>query len=284
MIGCDFIEASFDSNKTDTYKLSILAGMDSFAFMVVDAQGGVQLAKKISLDNPSGDAIVFGRLFNGLLAAHPWLTLPYDRVRFAWFSSLFTLVPQRLYVEAAKGEYFRHLTRAVGSGDVFLDHQLSRLSATGVFALDKGLQFLVALHFPQAQVFPFSAVYLDALLSLPVTTNRPRLFVYLTRKHLLLTVLDGSQLRLHNYFSLSGENDLLYYCLLVIKQFGMNPDTDPVYVSGDVNGDHAGFRLLSAYVSRLDFVRHPFSATFGPEGRQLPLSPLFDLLCVSHHE
>lgn len=283
MIGYDFIEASFDSKKTDTCKLSILAGMDSFAFMVHSAAGELQLAKKVSLDNPTGDPMVFGRLFNQLMSNHAWLSLPWERVVLAWFSPLFTLVPNNLLVSEDKSLYFRNLTKEVGTDDLLFEHKLSRLAATGVFALNKGLHFLLSLPFPQARILPFSAAYLDALLSLPLAGRSLRLFVHLHHKYLVLTLLEGSQLRLHNYYMLSGENDLLHYCLLAMKQFDMRPDTDPVYVSGYSGGDHSGFRLLTAYLSHLQPIEYPFSTTFGPQGSRIPLSQLFDLLCVSHH-
>ncbi|MDP4820260.1 MAG: hypothetical protein NWR67_04595, partial [Saprospiraceae bacterium] len=65
--------------------------------------------------------------------------------------------------------------------------------------------------------------------------------------------------------------------------FDMRPDTDPVYVSGYSGGDHSGFRLLTAYLSHLQPIEYPFSTTFGAQGSRIPLSQLFDLLCVSHH-
>lgn len=283
MIGYDFIEASFDSKKTDTCKLSILAGMDSFAFMVHSAAGELYLAKKFVWDNPTGDAMVFGRFFNQVMSSQSWLGLPWEQVVIAWFSPLFTLVPNSLFVSKDKSLYFKHLTKAVGTEDLLLEHGLSRLGATGVFALDKGLHFLLSLHFPQARILPFSAAYLDALLSLPLTTRRLCLFVHLYDEYLVLTLLDGSELRLHNHYRLSGENDLLHYCLLAMKQFDMQPETDPVYVSGYSGGEHPGLRPLSAYLSQLQPIEHPFSTIFGPQGRRIPLAQLFDLLCISHH-
>lgn len=281
MIQYDFIEASFDSKNTDTCKLSILAGVDSFAFMVQSSEQRVLLARRIIFDEGPVDAIRFGRKFNQLIQEYELLRLPYAQVRIAWFRPVFTLIPNRLFQPSAKAVYFRHLSSDVSREDLLLENHLSRLPATGVFPIDKGLHFLFSLHYPECKLLHFSSAFIESVLSMPVATNRPRLFVYVQDSYALLTLLDGSQLKLHNYFSLSGENDLLYYCLLVMKQFGLNPESDPVYLSGQIDADNAAFRLLAAYISGLHFINHRFSATFGPKGSEVPVPLLFDLLCVA---
>lgn len=281
MIQYDFIEASFDSKNTDTCKLSILAGMDSFAFMVQSAAREVLLARKIIFEEGPADAIRFGRRFNELMQQHDALRMPYGQVKIAWFGPVFTLIPNRLFQQSAKAVYFRHLSSAVAKDDVLLENALKRLSATGVFPINKGLDFLFSLHYPDSKLLHFSTAFIDGILSLPVSTNRPRLFVYVMDSFAMLTLLDGSQLKLHNYFNLTGENDLLYYCLLVMKQFGLNPDSDPVYLAGQIDADKPAFSLLAAYISGLHFINHRFSATFGPKGIGLPVPLLFDLLCVA---
>lgn len=281
MIQYDFIEASFNPQETDTYKLSILAGVDSFAFIIKNARQEIVAASSRTLEGVGSDPVHFGRYFNQLLQETQLLRRSYAETRVVWLSPLFTLIPNRLFLPEEKLTYFAHLSPGPAAADLLFDSKMTRLQATAVYPLDKGLHFLFTLCFPGCRVTHFSIPYLEALLSLPVATIRPRLYVYVNKEKVWLTLIDGSELRLHNAFSLTGDNDLLYYCLLVMKQFKLNPEADPVYLSGQLAAENPAFRLLAAYLSNLHFVKHRFSATMGPEGNKIPLPLIFDLLCIA---
>jgi len=81
-----------------------------------------------------------------------------------------------------------------------------------------------------------------------------------------------------NRFSYKSENDLLYFCLLVMEENQMVPETDRFIITGSLLPGSMGMEKLSRYLGAMEFARPIHSIPFEKEFEVLKHHNYFDLM------
>ena len=241
-------------------KLSILIGVDSVVFGVLDTDARLRAAHWVA--RPAEAKTGLAGLLRGLPAAYPVLGYAYDQTHIAVDSYFLTLTPQRL-AEPGNDRLFLQQQSPLPD-DLYVGHALSpderlRLS----YGYPAATKVWLDQQYGGIATQPFAAVLLDGIDRLAATTQR--LYLHVQDQRLHLTFADGTQLIYHNRFPFQTAKDFLYYVLLIYDQFGLSPESVPVYLSGTILPDGELYQLLFRYVRHLHLAAPPEGITFGDD-------------------
>lgn len=250
-VSFEFIEAGFSGQIDPENKLSILYGMDSFAWMVSDRSNRIWLLKECELESPEE--------LPGLFAREASLQTPYREVRRALIHPKHTFIPRRLFREGEKETYLQHLTPVLPE-DELLTNELPALDTVNVFLHPAVLSRAMA-HLPGAQeVQHLSSVLLRAIHGQGIAADEPHLHAHFLRESIWLGALENAQLKYCNLFPARSPEDAVYYVLLLYDHMGVSPARLPLHISGRIDPAGLYFQALSPYLTEPRLSDAPFPA------------------------
>lgn len=271
MINFDITEYSFSKKDTDQYQLSILYGVDSFAYIIRDGKANVLALREYYWPE-------------GKRGTSPWdedhkLQCHYRLVNVAFGNGVFCMVPQRLFREAEKLTYLAHLSQVDPASTVFSDN-LSQHQAELVYQVDEALVNEVTEHFSYAQKKNLHTVLLEAMRSHAATQTSYHLAAHVSQKQVLIYAFDRTNLMLANAYTYRSAQDFIYYVLLVYDQLGIKASEAPLYLSGRVVEDSEIYRLLHRYVQTFSFLPAN-NLNRGPQLERYPGYFFYDLYALA---
>lgn len=141
------------------------------------------------------------------------------------------------------------------------------------FGLTKEQYEVLERNFPTTTIHHISSIYASYWKVLDqnifhLDINKSSICIYHQTK-------DGFQF--YNQFDYKSENDILYFCLLVYKQLGLNPEIDAMHLSGQITKKSLIYNKLFNFFKELAFID---DASFG-HFDQIEQHVYFDLLASS---
>ena len=273
----DLVEDTFVKKNTNIYELSILMGVDSFDFMVVDSRQHLQAIRSYAV---GPQIIAQPSVLKSLVQGDSLLTQPYRTVRAGWISGKSTLVPQRLYNEQKKASYLEQSTEVV-SDDLVLSDALSGFGVQNVYAMPRELEGFARESFPGCRLFHISSALLEGIRKLGTPREGPQVYAHLRDGLLFLLAFKDKDLLLSNAYPYQSAKDFIYFLLLAYQQLGFKPATDPAYLSGHLLKDSEIYREVFRYIRHFHFAEPPAFFHLGPKINAEPRHFYFDLLGLS---
>lgn len=279
----NIIEDNFFKKLASTYKLSILLGMDSFAYMVSGPQQEVLLLKAIELDHslqPEGQGVT--QLFNYLTETESHLFYPYGKYTISYSATQSTLIPRRLYNKNEESTYLKQLSDLDTQAMMVRTDELSAIDARNVYAISKALHNKLTQHFPGFRLQHSTTVLNRGIDEWSLKDQTPRLYVNVLGHDLQILVYTNNQLTFANTFQYQSAKDFIYFTLLVLDQLDCSPKHTSVFISGPVLQDSEIYQLLFRYITNLAFLQPP--AYLYQNGKTRSLEPHFhfDLFSLAH--
>lgn len=280
MIKFEIVEDTFAKSQAKDLELSILAGVDSFTYMVVDKRRHIQVLKEYALEE-GASLPRRQRAMQKIVKDDSLLKLSYSTTQLGLIGLQATILPERLYNPAKNKTYLEQLTDLSVNAEVVAE-DLHHLSAKLVYALDPKTQ-VISKHFQAARKVHLYTAFLDALRPHAATQKGAHLFCHVRSRKIYLFLFDGTLLQYANHFTYQSARDFLYYVLLVFKSYNLDPKDVPLYLSGQLVKDSEVYRLLFRYLQRIDFLKVPATFSFGPKLSLQPSYFYFDLMSIQQH-
>ena len=158
MIKFDLVEDRFSVNDTLSCKLSILVGVDSFAYMVVDDHNHIKVIREYDFDK----RLHRHRWLDQTLNADKWLQAGYSHTRIAIDDSRMALSPKRLFREEEKRSYLAHLSSAAAAPEVDVE-EVDGFGAVLVYSVLPEIKQRLEQAFPEAEWTHLNACLLKAI-------------------------------------------------------------------------------------------------------------------------
>ncbi len=253
-------------------ELSILIGVDSLSYCIIDQQRQVLLVRECDLSG-------FKQLGDFFLQDE-YLRQSYQNVRTAMVSPYFTFVPNRLYNTAEKRTYLQQISPLSNDMDVRSD-EIKSLSVTNVYAIQRDRLDTVRKYLPNSKICHITTALLHGLLSKSKVDTGHSVHIHLNSSRLTMILLDGQSLQFINSYNYQSAKDFLYYVMLVFDQFKLNPEEIPAFVSGHLIKDSEIYPLLHRYLRQLNFISPPDFLNIGKNWKDQPPHLFFDLFSVS---
>ncbi|MTB49656.1 DUF3822 family protein [Lewinella sp. W8] len=275
----DITAAAFQPGKAHNYELSILTGMDSFAYIIRDRIKNQLLAYR-SLSLTPEEQKSWGESIYRLIKADDKLrSLRYGSSVLGWESPRMTLVPDALYQEHQNRQYLEQLT-LIGLEDLVRSERINDLEAQLIFGASKN-----RLDAVERRLSPLRTTHMAGGL-LTAWGNRSRRLRHqavsasVRGGRLFLAAHQNGNLLYFNTFTFRKAPDAVYYLLLAYQQCGWTPKRVPLYLSGEITDQSELFRQFYRYVEDIRFSAYGAPPANPPEMTSLPGHVFFELLCL----
>lgn len=189
-----------------------------------------------------------------------------------------TLVPKRLFSSNELEKYFRLLVNP-GVKYTYEYTHIPGIDAYLVWATEHYLHQLLSPYFKPNQ-FTHLAASLIQNLSDQSPTDHFAVYGNIRNQRLQLLVYDRQQLVFYNSFAFEKPADLLYYILLIYKQFDLKPTNLPLQLSGTLLEDSEIYKLLFRYFKSIQFLKPAKGFILSENAKSLPEHFWFDITTI----
>lgn len=273
----DLVEDTFVKKNTNIYELSILMGVDSFDFMVLDSRQHVQALRSYAV---GPQLMAQPEILKSLVEGDGLLNLSYRTVKAGWAGSKNTLVPQRLFNEQKKTAYLEQAT-AIAPGEAVLSDTLQDFGFQNIYLIPQAAERFFRQAFPGCRIFHVGSALLEGIRKLASLKEGPQAYAHIRGGLVFVLAFEDKNLLFFNAFPFQNAKDAIYYLLLAYQQFGFKPGRDPAYLSGQLLEDSEIYREAFRYIKNLHFVDPPAFFHIGPKLSAAPRHFSFDLLGLS---
>jgi hypothetical protein len=271
----DIVEQTFAKKNTNTYELSILIGMGSFDYVVLDSQQQLLLLKSYTLTHSlSVDELT------AIIRLDPYLKYQYRKIHIAWAGSKSTLIPERLFKDANK-KAFLEQTSPIKEEDLVQHDTLQATGLQNIYAVPSPLKSWLAQHFPGHTLSHLGSTLLEHQRAHAVRDEAPQMYMHLVGGLVYFSAFQDTNLLFYNSFEYQNAKDFIYYLLLAFKQAGLNPNKATVNITGQLVEKSEIYSLLKRYVSQPVFLDPANKITYGPKMQTQMKYLYFGALCLS---
>jgi hypothetical protein len=273
--------AAYHRGQRQDYELSILVGMDSFAYTIRDRLRNELLAYR-SHALEAGESDDWEGMMATYLESDPRLAQApaYGRRVLAWNGAEITLVPTPLYDASEPGAYLEALT-VVGLQDTVRTLHSPLQDGTFVYAVGQDRLNLLEKFLGPGRTVPYASGLLDCWAHRSERMGEERISCAVRFHYLLVAGHRRGKLRFFNRFSFRTATDAVYFVLLAYAQSGFAAERVPLYLCGDITEEGEVYRELRRYVAGIHFATPPRPPGLPQELSRLPAHQFFDLLCMS---
>ena len=183
-------------------------------------------------------------------------------------TSHFTIVPAPLFKTDRAIEYanFQFDKR---EGKVIYD-VLSTHGLVVVYAIPQLAYNTIAAYFPDARVHHAASYTISHYLNLYKNKPGEHLHAQIWRNRIELIAIKNGKLLLYNTFSFETKEDLLYFVLNIYEQLGLNPESVPLKISGEIEKGNPVWELLLAYIRFVETEDRLAQYTYSHEFKAFP--------------
>lgn len=174
----------------------------------------------------------------------------YNKISIQLMNRYFTLLPKAFNTENIK----ELLKFNLGLNEVsYSSYHLINNDVCFAYAADNNLIRLIEKLFVTAKINHAGAVSIDLFLKQAQFKNT-QVFACIHNNLLEVIIKENQTLKFYNIFSWSSNEDVLYFLLFSMDQFGINNANATVAFAGNIKADDNLFKLLKKQIKNLQFV------------------------------
>ena len=256
----EIIEDKFSLKSAKQYELSILIGVDSLSYAVVDSQQELLVLKKYLLDAPAEPTIP---AFQHFFLNDPLLGASYLNTKIGVVHPVFSLVPERLFNREEQAAYLDQLS-PIQTGDDLRNAPLESIESQLVYTIPEAWSQWLKTSFPNAKVFHQQAGLIEACANIASTRKGFQLFVNVRQGVVQVLLFEKNWLQFSNQFSYQTSTDFVYYVLMVVKQYQVPISSLITFISGTLIEGSEIYNLLYRYLPEIRRVPVVGLYQFGP--------------------
>lgn len=275
----DITTAAFRPEGAHDYELSILTGMDSFAYIIRDRTQNQLLAYRSLTLTPEERAdwpVAIERLIRN---DDKLRSLRYGNSILGWESERLTLVPTALYDAANPRQYLEQLT-LIGLEDAVRTEGFHELDGELLFAAPSTNLDVVERRLSTLRTHHVAGGLLSSWAARSKRLNHQAISCAVRGAKLFVAAHRNGQLLFFNTFLFTNSTDALYYLLLTYQQTGWTPARVPLYLCGEIIEQSELYRQFYQYVEDIRFCQYPTPPGRSPEIMGLAEHVYFELLCL----
>lgn len=248
-------DKSLQSEESKNQRLSIQLSPDGFSFCIYDKQRNKLTGLQVFAFEDVANDHVLNLLLSELLPTIAHLQTEYDKTRIVVENPKSTLLPSGLFDVQFLQKYLEFNHR-VSATELVLYDRMPMLDAVNVWAFSETIYHSLLQAFPAATIQHHATTLIESLLLQYKNRNaEPLIFVNVRSRYFDIVVLSNNNLLLYNAFRFITNEDLVYHCLFVFEQLGINPEVAGVVLYGDIKSGSPLYVYLSRYIRHLQFGR-----------------------------
>lgn len=259
---------------TENCELLILSENRYFTYAVLTTSGNFELLREYKL----GDEENFTEFHEGVLRMDPFLNKSFARVNIGISNKRLVLVPEVIF-DPNQAVHFLENSAPIWTSDKVMVDVIDNQDIRLVYAFRQSILQKYLHHFSNATSQNALTKYIGGLNKLlNKLSYGHNLFINALYDTMYIVVFRNNELTFANVYEFSTAEDFLYYVMLIFKEFQLDQETTPTYISGKLDKDSIIHDLLMRYVRNLKFVNEISSDQLVIEG--IPAQLYFDLFSL----
>ncbi|MEZ4721248.1 MAG: DUF3822 family protein [Flavobacteriales bacterium] len=195
------------------------------------------------------------RAFQQLFAEHTFLKSEFDQCVVSVRTSNYALIPKSSEKQSSK-RWFELSNNMDESNEVLLEYSLVGERIKVLFALDNSIEKVIKSCFINSKVIPHIAPRIEHQLGVLKSLHlKDCLIAHISTDQVDIQAYQDSDLQLANSFFQSGHEDIAYYILYTSEVLGINPETTPLTVSGNISIGDDSWKMLSDYWKKMEVAK-----------------------------
>jgi hypothetical protein len=278
-LNLEILEPDFDKKSTSSYELSILVGVGSLIYLVLNDNNQILLLRDYGLGIVKKVADKEAEIIE-ILNTDPILPLLFRKVKIAFQNAPFSIVPSRLYQEEQKSTYLKALVGGNGLDNIHSD-ELPEINAHIVYNLNSNIHVAFKNIKPVAKYYHAGSAIILGGLKLTNSQKDYSVNVNIRDNHIQISLFEKKNLLLFNQNAFFSAKDAVYYLLLLFSQFKLNNEETPVWLSGQIMEDSELYTLFYRYIKNIRLISSPDFLQYGKKVFPAPPHFYYDLLSLS---
>ena len=245
-----FVDSSLDTNKSNTYHLSIQAGLDGFSFLIFDPYTSQYLALSHIPFTTLGDTRDLPDILEKTIKDLDLLQIDYDSTSCIICGNKSTLLPAGLFSKENIRSYFE-FNHQLDDLDELHYNYLRHLDAYLLFSVYHEISNVLIRKFPNLKIYNQASPFIEsALLQM---TGEEQIALNFQSDFFDIIYVRGQKLILHNNFSYRNPKDVIYFILYVYDKLKLDTATVPIVISGNVQAVSAETETISQFFRKVSF-------------------------------
>jgi len=220
----------------------------------------------------------FTDFHEGVLSIDENLNRPYRNVRIGISNKRLVLVPGAVFRREQSVHYLENSAPIWSTDEVRVD-TLEKQGIKLVYAFRSSIYQAYHDHFANMAVENALSRYvgtLDAIVARQGAGHR--VFINALYDTMYIVLYRNEQLTYANVYEFTTAEDFLYYVMLIYKEFQLDQDVTPSYISGKLDKDSVLHDLLMRYIRNLYFIHELDQPSLVING--IPPQLYFDLFAL----
>lgn len=265
------VENSF---RTEDCDLLILSENKYFTYVILNYRDDFELLREYKQSEEEN----FTEFHENVLNLDPYLKSQYKTVSIGISNKRLVLVPGKIFNENQSTHYLENSAPIWTSDQVMVD-DIEQQQIKVVYAFRNVILTQYQRQFPNAQHHNALTQYIIGLNKLlRNVAGGYNLFINALYDTMYVVLYRNNELTFANVYEFSTGEDFLYYVMLIFKEFQLDQESTPTYISGKLDKDSIIHDLLMRYIRNLSFINTIAAPQLTIEG--IPPHLYFDLFSL----
>ena len=252
----------------------ILSENRYFTYTILERSGSFILLREYKQSEDED----FTDFHESVLKLDPFLNRAFSKVSVGISNKRLVLVPEVIFNEQQSVHYLENSSPIWTSDKVMVDI-IRDQDIRMVYAFRNSVLIQYRQHFSNLEVNNALTKYIGALNSLLSGLKYGHnLFINALYDTMYVVLFRNNELTFANVYEFSTAEDFLYYVMLIFKEFQLDQDSTPTYISGKLDKDSIIHDLLLRYIRNLNFISTEGSDQLRIDG--IPPQLYFDLFAL----
>ena len=248
-----FLDETLDIHKTNSYHLSIQAGLDGFSFAILDPVRFKYIAIKHFSYKENIPEDKYPDHLRELIHKDEFLSKEYDSIYCIWQSPRTTLLPSPLFEKEKLKQYFV-FNQVLNDLDELHANLLKNIDAYLIFPIHHEIANVFIRQYPRLKFFNQATPFIEYTLNIQDDeAYSSHLDVH--GNFFDIVILRNRSLIMHNTFKFRDEQDFVYFIVNVYDKVTLDPATCPIYLSGMIEKKSVITGILKKFIKTVHFAK-----------------------------
>jgi hypothetical protein len=274
-------DEKFSIDELEDYSLTLQVGIRDFQIAVTDTQD----SQLMGLEDYKLEGIKTVnqrlRLIKSILDNHEYLTAGFWKgVKLCIKTHKFSLVPSKIFMSDSATDYLSVNSDIKSSFEQVSYYKQISADLVNIFASEiKLCNWMASVYKRKAiHIIHQGSAIIEGFLKNNDHSHEKGLFCFVDRGILHLMVSQEGKLQFYNQYAVRKKEDYLKYIMLVFKEMGMDPKSNPVQFWGFVKQNSEEITMLKKYIRNISLGSKPSFLKFGYKFDEIDDHEYFDIM------
>ncbi len=260
--------------RTEDCDLLILSENKYFTYVILTVNDQFELLREYKQSEEEN----FTEFHENVLNIDPYLKRQFRSVNIGISNKRLVLVPGKIFNPDQSAHYLENSAPIWTSDQVMVD-SIDQQQIKVIYAFRNSILTQYQRHFPNADHHNALTQYIIGLNKLlGNVAGGYSLFINALYDTMYVVLYRNEELTFANVYEFTTGEDFLYYVMLIFKEFQLDHNSTPTYISGKLDKDSIIHDLLTRYVRNLHFINSISGKQLTIEG--IPPQLYFDLFSL----